>query len=215
MLRIWAVLLAVSVMWTLGIAAYKARPWKPRPRESYPAQQASQGLVVAVDPLFRDPLAEQVFDKDDIVSRGIMPLAVIVFNDNDFPVEINAATIELIIGEDHSRTMEPERVVPILFKQTGNRSYIPIPIPRGVSGGNPIDEPLEDFDHKFLSDKTIGAKSTAGGFLYFKVPQTKTLVAVLAKARIYIPEIIRQDNGSRLMYFEIDLKPAIEAVPVK
>ena len=214
MRRTWGVFLAVSLIWTLGIAAYKARPWKPRPRESYPAQQAGQGLVIAVDPLFRDPLAAQVFDKDDIVSSGIMPLAVVVFNDNDFPVEINAASIELIMGEDHARTMEPERVVPILFKKTRNRSYNPLPIPRGASS-NPTDEPLEDFDHKFLADRTIGAKSVAGGFLYFKVPQTKTLAAALAKGRIYIPEIIRQDNGSRLMYFEIDLQPAVEAAPAK
>ena len=54
--------------------------------------------------LFSDALAAQAFDKNDIVSRGIIPLAVAIFNGNDFPVAVEGTTVELIHGEDHVRS---------------------------------------------------------------------------------------------------------------
>lgn len=221
--RLWLFGVVVLLAWSFGFgfAGYKARPWKPRALETYPARQSSQGVTVAIDPLFRDPMAAQVFDKDNIVSMGIMPLAVVVFNDNDFAVQLNSATIELIQGDDHARTQEPAEIVPMLFKKTGRRVAIPIPVPRNpvprgaTASSNAPDEPLADFEHKLLGDKTIGPHSTAGGFLYFRVPQAKNLPEQLSKATLYIPDISRVDNGSQLMYFEIELKPAIEAAAAK
>jgi len=214
--RLWWFGVLILLAWTFGFAGYKARPWKPRALETYPARQSSQGVTIAIDPLFRDPMAAQVFDKDDIISRGIMPLAVVVFNDNDYPVQLNSATIELIQDDERTRTQEPDEVVPMLFKKTGSKMSLPIPIPRGASSGsNALDEPMADFDHKFLADKTVGPHSTAGGFLYFRVPQIKNLPEQLLKATLYIPDISRLDNGTRLMYFEIELKPAIEAATAK
>ena len=219
--RLWLVGAVILPAWTLGFAGYKVHPWKPRALETYAARQSSQGLTIAIDPLFRDPMAAQVFDKDDIVSRGIMPLAVVVFNDNDFAVHINSAAIELIQDDDHARTQEPQDFVPMLFKKTGSRVAIPVPVPRSpvprgtASSANPSNEPLADFDSKALGDKTIGPRSTVGGFLYFRVPQAKNLPEQLSRATLYIPDISRVDNGGRLMYFEIELKPAILAAPAK
>ncbi len=212
---------AVLLAGTLVFAGYKARPWKPRALESYSARQSSQGVTIALDPLFRDAMAAQVFDKNDIVSCGIMPLAVVVFNENDFAVQLNCGTIELIDGEDHLRTREPAEIVPMLFKKTGSRVPIPIPVPRNPvprtsgSGSGQLDDPMQDFDHKFLADKTIGPHSTGGGFLYFRVPQIKDLPERLSKASVYIPDVMRIDTGKALMYFEIELKPAIEAGKAK
>jgi hypothetical protein len=57
------------------VAAYKARPWPVRDIESYRAKLTSEGVTIAVEPLFTDELAGQAFDKSDMVTRGIMPLA--------------------------------------------------------------------------------------------------------------------------------------------
>jgi hypothetical protein len=195
----------------VALAAYKARPWSPKPRESYQAVQASEGLAIAVDPMFRDGLASQVFDKTDIVTRGIMPVAVIVFNDNDFPVEINGLSIELILAGEHLLTLSPEQFVPALFKKGASKFGGLNPLPRGASVDTTNADAKEDFDHKFLARKTIPPHTTAGGFLYFRVPQSPTLPAQLSSATIYIPEIARSDNNKRFMYFEIDLKPALDA----
>jgi hypothetical protein len=167
---------------------------------------------MAIEPLFRDSLAAQVFDKQDIVSRGIMPLAVVIFNDNDFAVGIDGSTIELTMGDERIRTSAPEQFLPVLFKKTGGKFPLPVPIPRGASEPFPA-EALEDFDHKFLSAKTIGPHQVGGGFIYLRVPQTRDLTSQLSEATLYIPEIRREDTGANLMFFEIDLKPALQAAP--
>jgi hypothetical protein len=65
----------------MAFAGYNARPWRIRARDSCPARLASEGFTKAVEPLFQDSVADQVFDKDDMITSGIMPLAVAVFND--------------------------------------------------------------------------------------------------------------------------------------
>jgi hypothetical protein len=195
---------------SIAFAAYKARPWSPKARENYQAVQTSQGLTIAADPLFRDNLASQVFDKTDIVTRGIMPVAVIVFNDNDFPVEINGASVELILDEQHLLTLAPEQFVPALFKKGASKLGGLNPLPRGASVDNTNADAQEDFDHKFLANRTVAPRTVAGGFLYFRVPQTPTLPGQVSLATLYVPEIIRSDNNKRFMYFEIDLKAAVD-----
>src|SRR5437773_11461533 len=77
------------VLVPLVLAGYKARPWSIRPLESYPSRLTSEGVTIAVEPLFLDSLAAKVFDKNDMVTRGIMPVAILIFNENDFPVMVD------------------------------------------------------------------------------------------------------------------------------
>ena len=206
-LGLFFMLAAVSIF-----AGYKPRPWSVRPRDSYPASLTSEGVTIAVEPLFKDVLAAQVFDKKDILTRGIMPLSVVIFNDNGFPIEVDGLSIELIHEDDRIRTLSPNEVVYRLFKKGDKNVWLPQPIPR-VSGGELNRDALEDFDHKFLLSKTVGPHDKGGGFIYLHLPDSKNVAAYLSKAAVYIPNVYRQDNGSKLIFFEIELKPAIDAIP--
>jgi hypothetical protein len=191
---------------------YKAPIWTMGARESYPASLTSEGVTIAVDPLYTDALAAQVFDKEDMVTRGIMPFAVLIFNDNDFPIEVHGSSVELICEEDHIRTMYPYEVVYRLF--TKSKEWIKQPIPkssRSVLNKNALD----DFEHKFLLYKTIPGHDKGAGFLYMHIPQSEDPAAYLSKALIYIPRVFRQDDGSRLIFFEIELKAALKSIPPK
>ncbi len=185
-----------------GLAGYKARTWILNARDAYPASLTSEGVTIAAEPLYTDALAAKVFDKKDIVTRGIMPLAIAIFNDNDYPIEVDGLSIELIRGEDHFRTLTPVEVVNRLFAR--DRSRINPTIPRGSN-----EEALKDFGDKFLMDKAIEPHGKGGGFLYMKVYDPESLPAYLSTAAVYIPNIYRGDDSSRLIYFEIDLKPAV------
>ncbi len=197
-----------------GFGGYKARPWSPRPAESYAAQLTSEGVTIAVEPLYRDDMAAQVFDKNDMVSRGIMPLAVVIFNDNDFPVRVDGASIEVIAGDDHVRTLPPEEVATRIFQKSGKNIFIP-QTPRLPGGDRTNPDALTDLEHKFLDGKVVGAHDKGGGFLYFHLPVSQELPAYLSRARVYIPGVYREDNGSEMIFFEIDLKPALGNSPGK
>ena len=200
------------LMWTwFALAGYKVRPWNIRSAESYPARMTSEGVTIAVDPLFQDALAAQVFDKNDMVTRGIMPVAVAIFNENDFPVMVQGTSVELIAGDDKVRTMYPNEVVPKLFAKGGKNIWLPQPPIPKTSGDQPNRDAIEDFDHKFLERKVVAAREKGGGFLYLRVSETKNIRAYLEKARLYIPEVYRYDTGKSMIFFEIDLQPAVAA----
>jgi hypothetical protein len=144
-----------------------------------------------------------------------MPLAIVIFNGNDFPVRIEASTVELLVSDDHMQTLPPGEVVSGLFKK-GRRDVWGIPssrIPTSREPGNP--EALRDFEQKFLGSKVVPAHGKEGGFLYIHPPVSRDIGTYLSNARLYIPDIYRADNGSKMIYFEFELKPALADAPVK
>ncbi len=197
-----AAFLAAVPIW----AAYKAHPWNINARESYPASLTSEGVTIAVEPLFNDALAARVFDKNDMITRGIMPLAIIIFNENDFPIEVDGLSIEVVHDSDHIRTLSPREAVSRISSR--DKSWNPQPIP-GSSRSEVSADALNDFDAKFMMSKTIAPHSKGGGFLYLHIPGSTDLISYLSNSVIYIPNVYRRDNGSRMIFFEIGLNAAI------
>src|SRR5262245_26256540 len=180
--RFASVLLLASV--PVALAAYKAKTWTLRPAEQYPARLASEGVTIALEPLYSDVLAGAVFDKNDLVTRGIMPLGIIIFNDNDFPVEVDGSTAELIVpdarssadarGEERLRTVPPGEVVKRVFTKDKKSVVLPNPLPRLPGGGNTdraTTDAIDDFDRKLLDRKVVAPHDKGGGFLYLRVPE--------------------------------------------
>lgn len=206
--------------WILPVlAGYKVRPYEPLPIENYPSKLTSEGLTVAVDPMFTDKLAAKVFDKKDVVKRGIMPLAIIIFNSNEFAVEVEAGPIELIGRGNRIQAVSPD----IAFRRIFQRTYMP---PQEVRIPSPVPFPrteitiyneaaYDDFLHKYLGFKRIEPESMAAGFIYLPVENVSSLRQLLAEAQIYIPDLYRVDTGAAMMFLEIALKPAIDAARFK
>jgi hypothetical protein len=201
-------LIGIALSWfsNPSWARYKARVWNIGPRESYPASLTSEGVTIAVKPFPTDASAAQVFDRSDMITRGIMPLAIIIFNDNDFPVEIDGWSVELLHQDQRIRTMAPNEVVYRLYRK--DKTWINQPMPR-LSKSDLNTEALDDFDSKFLMDKTVAPHASGSGFLYLHIPDSKDSDSYLAESLIYIPRIYRTDNDSRMIFFEIELKAAV------
>lgn len=195
------------------LAGYKVRPWTPRAVDSYPARFASEGVTIAVDPLLTDALAAQVFDDRTIVSRAVMPLAVIVFNDNDYPVEVDPASIEVLAHGARMLPLKPEEAVHRLTTQT-RRKIGGIGLPGGIRIKFDTAETalLQDFQRKWLGFKKVEPHTTGGGFVYVPVTAGKDLKAMLAEGRVYIPKVFRPDTGASLLFFEIELKSAVDGM---
>jgi len=199
-------------------AGYKARPYVPLPIESYPSKLTSEGLTVAVEPMFTDALAAKAFDKKAIVTSGIMPLAGIISNNNGFPVKVEGGSIELLVREDRIRPVSPEEAITQIFRRTRSPQEVripsPVPFPPVKIYSSNIDA-YDDFSRKHLGTKRIEPKSIAAGFIYLPVKAFANLRENLLESLIYIPDLYRADTGQPLMFFEIDLKPALNAAPKK
>jgi hypothetical protein len=193
-------------------AASKARSWTPRSIETYPSRLTIEGVTIAADPLILDALAGQVFNHPAIVSGGILPVAIIISNANDFLIEVDGGAAELIIGEKHIRAVDPKQAVYRLFYES--RLGLPFPKPIPTNTVKQMKDALQDFSIKFLSTKRVEPHATAGGFIYL-LDRDVGGWRNLASAKLYLPKIYRRDNGAEMMFFEIDLKAAIDAAPEK
>ncbi len=198
-------LTGLILLWSAGagLAGYKARDWSAKARELYTASLSSEGVTIAAEPYYTDALAARIFDKKDFVTRGIMPLEVVIFNDNDYPIEVDYLAIELIRGDERYRALAPEEVVNRIFGKEKSRLG-------GSTTKVANEEALKDFGNKLLKDDIIPPHGKASGFLYFRVYNSKDLQQYLSTATVYIPNVYRGDDGSRLIYFEIDLKAALQ-----
>jgi hypothetical protein len=210
------------LVWILPIthlfAGYKSKPYVPLSIESYPSRLTSEGLTVAVDPMFTDALAAKAFDKKDIVASGIMPLAIIISNSNSFAVEIDGASIELLVKGDRIRPVSPEQAVMRVFQHTLPSQEVrvpsPIPFPRVTVYTSNADA-LDDFNKKHFGVKRIEPNSVVAAFIYVPVKVLASLPEALSEAQIYIPDLYRTDNNKRMMFLEIDLQPAGNTRPTK
>lgn len=202
-------LLAVSMAAVAALAGYKAKPWNPRAIDTYTAKQTSERITIAAEALVSDAQAAQIFDKNDIVTAGIMPLAIVIFNENDFPVRVESASIELISGDEHLHTIFPREAVSEIFRK-GRGAW---GVPTSRDSVNPAA--LSDFEQKFLGRKTVHPHGQEGGFLYIHPRAIKDLRNYVPKTKLYIPEIYREDNGSRMIFFEFDLQAALEKAAVR
>jgi hypothetical protein len=191
-----------------GWGKYKTLNWNIRERDSYAAFLTSEGVTIAIEPLFTNAAAAQVFDKSDMITRGIMPLAVVIFNDNDFPIEVDGLSIELIHKDQRIRTMPPNEVVYRLSRK--DKTWKSQPIPK-LSREDLNADALDDFDSKFLMKKSIAAHGSGGAFLYLHIPDSEDLASYLAHSLVYIPKIFREDKGTRLIFFEIELAPIFKS----
>jgi len=193
-------------------ALYKAPVREIGPKESYPAFLTSEGVTIAVEPLYTDELAARAFDKKDMITRGILPIEVVIFNDNDFAVKIDGLSVELIHrdrSELRIRTMSPNEVVSRLSRK--DKTWSRQPIPRRSQFELNRDM-LKDFDDKFMMDKTVKARGKGSGFLYLHVPlkASEKMEEFLAGAQLYIPKVYRTDDGSRMIFFEVDIAPVFK-----
>jgi len=208
----WMLLLLCAAVPLL--AGYKVRPWTPRAIDAYPAKLLSEGVTIAAEPLLNDALAAEVFDDRAIVSRTIMPLAVIVSNSNDYPVEVEASSIEVLADGRRMLPLEPDDAVLQMLKSEKKRKIGGIGLPGGIRIKFDTAETalMHDFQRKWLGLKKVEPRTTGGGFIYVPVPAGRDLQAMLAGGRIYIPRVFRPDTGAELFFFEIDLKPAVDAL---
>lgn len=213
-MRLIRLCLVISLLAASPALAYKGRPFSPRPIGEYPAALASEGLTIGVSPLYSDSLAAKVFDIRDMVKRGIMPLLIIISNDNDFAVDIDGFSVELQLKGNRIAPVGPDQAVIRLFARSRTNREVrvpsPVPFPR-VAVSSSDRSAYDDFGQKHLGMKRVEAKSTAWGFIYVPAGPLGKLPDSLSEARVYIPELRRVDNKHPLMFFEIDIAPAIDS----
>lgn len=175
-----------------------------RPAASYTSKLTADGVTIAVE-VFRDrDKIKQAFPKTDLEKLGIIPVLVVIANDNDHALQLNRMQVQLITsdrqevdptpGDDVLRTGRVER--PEMTPRPN-----PLPIPRRSAASKRQRQQGEVGDREFVAP-VVAARATAHGFFYFRLGRGPDR---LTGAKLYLNGIRSAKTGQELLYFEIPL----------
>jgi hypothetical protein len=181
-------------------AGYKIKEFKPKPAKEYAAHQDFQKIVIAADPRLTEAGVLELFDTKKLLEKLIMPVVVVVENDNDFAIRITAEDILMVDStgaqipnmpydevllrmtlKNHLGTYSGRKE--ILLRQVGNKDMV------------------MDFEHKYFGEKLIAPHDSDYGVVFFPVPSSGDL----AGTRLYVPRVQNITSDEPLMFFEFDL----------
>jgi hypothetical protein len=180
-----------------------------------PAQDTHEKLLIAVSPWLDAERYKDTFGKKNPYDSGIVALDVYFKNDGDEPIKIDLTTIELIIEppddpKQHVEPLKPEDVadrILLITKNPGNSPYPRFPI--SSKGGR--DKKWQDLSDALkaagLASDVFGPHTMTHGCIYFDMNHQFQL---LNDSELYIPDLTAMVNNRALLFFEIDLRPAMK-----
>jgi hypothetical protein len=188
-------------------ADYKSLKVKIEPARTYSFHQQQGQVTIAADPYETREKIKTAFDLKELEEAGIVPVHVIVTNEGESTIAISGEDVNLLDFNNRSFAPLPidEVVRAVIYKgpPRTSRARSRFPLPR--SGGRRGDafEIETDLTNKSLKDLRIAPKTTAGGFVFFRLPNNRMR---LGGYKVYIPEIRNLKTQENLLFFEIELK---------
>ena len=202
------VLLAGQLLAGALIPGYDSVEIRAKEAREYAAHQESQNLVIAAYPCDTRYKARQLFDTDKFARKRILPVLIVVENNNDFVVSLDGRAIFLIDGAGtHHRPMHYLDVLADLNnKRRPPISTFPAPVP-GRRGSRRIkvasEEMLADFEQKDFGEKLIAPYTKDLGVVFYEIPWDGW---DLSKSRFYLPEVYNFSAKEPLVFFEFEVR---------
>lgn len=182
---------------------------------SLPARDAHEGVLVAADPYVEADRAKKTFGKKNPLDFGIVPIEVIIRNDNDKPILLGVENIRLLLsppGGERQQIgpMSVDDVIDKMLNKGGpgvNRPRTPIPGRLPHASKDKQWQELESRLRPLAFEMTLlPPKGTLRGFFFFNVGRRTD---VLQHARLYVPDLKYMHNKQPLFFFEVDLSKAL------
>jgi hypothetical protein len=184
-------------------AGYKIKTFTPKPAKEYAAYQDFQNIVIAASPRLDQAGIDELFDTKKLLEKQIMPVVVVIENNNDFAVRINEGDI-FLVPEDGTQipSMPFDEVLLKLTTQKGLSTYsAPREILVKKVGSRDM---VMDFEHKAFGERLIEPHGSDYGVLFFPLPAGGNL----AGTRLYLPRVYNMTLHEPLVFFEFDLGKA-------
>jgi hypothetical protein len=192
-----------------ALAGYKSLKVKVNPAKTYPFHQSQGNVTIAVDPYETDEKIKTAFDVKGMEKLGIIPVNVIISNEGEDLISVSGQDVNLLDAKNQSIESTPtEEVVQLILNKgkepsAPGRSRSPLPFPRKDSVRGDAFEIETDFTNKALKEARVTPKSTASGFVFFRLPSKQMK---LSGYKVYIPEIKNLKTKQNLLFFEIEIK---------
>lgn len=212
--RIWIMLPLVAVALGGGILAYDKKPLPVLKPEDCPAFQESQGVVAGALPFAGAARIKEIFDIKELIQDGIIPVLLVIRNDNSFPVSLGAGGISFLDRKNTQTRPTPweDVAASILQRTQKSRSYgVPAIDVIRLATGKSADM-IEDLRTKALGQRTLKPAESAAGVIFLRVGSDP---GIFTGSRICLQDIVNADSSEELVFIEFDLKLPPEPAPAE
>ncbi len=190
---------------------------RPDPSK-FPARASYQGVTIAAVPIPDTPAAERIFGPRAAPTRaGFLPVEVIIFNQRSEIIRVKVGRIKIIGFDNQFEQVDPQAVAEGLYPRPEvdrpKTSRLPTPWPRKPKVKKDKKRAQREEAEAALRSRQLRAALVAPGgyargYLYFDL-RGKSID--LAGSSLYVPGVEEETTGERLLFFEISLKPYVEA----
>lgn len=202
------VLLAGQLLAGALVPGYKSVEIRAKKAGEYAAHQEFQNLIIAAYPCDTRRKARQLFDTDKFAKKRILPVLIVVENNNDFVVSLDGRAIFLI--DDAGTQHRPMHYLDVLA-DLNNKRRPPIsdfpPRGPGRRGSRKTriasEEMLADFEQKAFGEKLIAPYTKDFGVVFYEIPWEGWN---LSKSRFYLPEVYNFSAKEPLVFFEFEAR---------
>ena len=209
----------VLVLALAALLAGAAQDNSARPDPSkFPARASYQGVTIAAVPIPDTPAAERIFGPRAAPTRaGFLPVEVIIFNQRSEIIQVNVGRIKIIGFDNQFEQVDPQAVAEGLYPRPEvdrpKPSRLPTPWPRKPKVKKDKKRAQREEAEAALRSRQLRAALVAPGgyargYLYFDL-RGKSID--LAGSSLYVPRVEEETTSERLLFFEISLKPYVEA----
>jgi hypothetical protein len=180
------------------------RRFEPRAASAYPHRQAAEGVTIGVELFQGKDKIKQAFPKTDLDKLGVVPVLVVIANDNDHALQLDRLRVQLVTTD--RQQIDPTPAEDVLRPTRVERPDLtprPSPIP-GIGRGSRRPrqaEAAEVVEREFVAP-VVAARASAHGFLYFRLGRGPNR---LADAKLFVGGIRNAQTGQEILYFEIPL----------
>lgn len=176
-------------------------PFKPGPASSYPNHQKISGVTIAADAYGTKAETKTAFGKLDPNKHGILPILMVIHNDSQQALRLDAMRVEYVRPD--RRRIEPVPAGEVAYTRGVKRPNVtprryPSPIP-GLGGRKKNPLAAWEIEGRAFAVRMIPPADSAHGFFYFQTADHRGAI-------LYITGIVEAATGQELFFFEIPLE---------
>ncbi len=175
----------------------------------FKSRDRHQGVSIAARPVPDTAEAEEIFGKNAAAPRaGFLPVDLLIVNERAEPVRVALDRIQVSQAGETFEQIEIEEMALALHplpksKQPVGSTRVPKKIPKDKNRTQ-REEAEAGLRSRQLRLELIPPGGQARGYLYFDLRGSSIR---LSEAIVYVPEVVVEESGEKLFFFEVSLAP--------
>ncbi len=179
---------------------YKIKPIEVKKAAQYPVHIDFQQVVIGAQVYDTEEEILELFDAKKMFQKGIMPVLLVVENNNSFALEMDGEDVYLVTRD--GTNVPPIPPIEVMLELVLKKPLDSYSTRKEIMLMQAVPPNMRmDFEHKSFGEKLIAPLGSDYGVVFFPLLED----VELRGARLYLPEIRNMTDDNLLMFFEFPI----------